>query len=284
MSKQSFGMLLGFLVGVGCTLALTPSAASPSQAPAPPQLEPAYRGLDAALYMNSAEYHASCHQAFAWAKKLLQTKVEKAEKNGKPLAVVADLDETIVDNSGFQTMQTKRNLGFDKPLWDIWQGKLHTEVKLVPGAAEFVRAASDMKVSLVYISNRDETYRTQTKECLQRLGIGISDEKQLKLATDTSNKDKRRAEAREQFQVLLYVGDNLRDFDDVFRTTKLEDKKIEMLKAAIAERHKKVEERRAMFGEEWILLPNAVYGEWTVPSTKTREDVELLPATAGEWK
>lgn len=285
LRRNGVSLVMGFLLGICFTVAATRLPASMGQAPAPEQQAPAYRGLDAGLYMmTSAEYRACCYQTFTWAKQVLQTKLEKATRNGKPLAVVADLDETLIDNGAYQSMQIRRNIGFDKALWNVWQEKYGDEVQLIPGAGEFVKQAREAGVALVYISNRDETYREPLKKALDRLGIGIANENQLKLATDTSNKTKRRAEAEEQYQVLVYLGDNLRDFDETFRTVTLADKKIETLQAAIAQRKQMVDQHRAKFGDQWIILPNPAYGEWTVPSTKSKDDQELLTAPPKEWR
>lgn len=79
---------------------------------APPPLAPsaykaeelANRGLDANLYMEtSAEYRACCYQAYNLA--LFRLKAAMAQAKSGNFAVVMDLDETAVDNSGFQAMQ-----------------------------------------------------------------------------------------------------------------------------------------------------------------------------------
>ena len=37
-----------------------------------------------------------------------------------------------------------------------------------------------------------------------------------------------------------------------------------------------VDERRAMFGTTWVILPNPAYGEWTKPLGRGVKDAELL--------
>jgi len=59
---------------------------------------PPHRGLDSALYVQtSAEYKAACLQAYRYATLLLNTAVR--DNCGGKLAVVLDLDETVLDNS-----------------------------------------------------------------------------------------------------------------------------------------------------------------------------------------
>jgi predicted secreted acid phosphatase len=68
--------------------------------------------------------------------------------------------------------------------------------------------------------------------------------------------------------VLLYLGDNLRDFHegdfrsivDNTKTPKVTDPA--KLRAAIAARAAAVDRCEDLFGREWIILPNSAYGEW----------------------
>ena len=50
-----------------------------------------------------------------------------ALRNG---VVVFDLDETVLDNSGFQAMLERSGLIFDKRLWDRWQKQEGDQVAL----------------------------------------------------------------------------------------------------------------------------------------------------------
>ena len=68
---------------------------------------------------SAAEYRACCYQASNLA--LFRLKEAVAKKPEGKLAVVADLDETILDNAGFQAMQLRSNLAYDQRLWEIWE-------------------------------------------------------------------------------------------------------------------------------------------------------------------
>ena len=131
--------LTGLLAGVLLAPRLSLIAQAPEDAPqAPaaflPEL-PTYRGLDANLYMQtSAEYRACCYQAYNLATRRLKERFEELKDGGKKLAVVMDLDETVLDNAGFQAMQLRSGLAFDLRLWDIWEEKHGDMVALVPGA------------------------------------------------------------------------------------------------------------------------------------------------------
>ncbi len=69
--------------------------------------------LYATLYQQqAAEYRALCFQAFNLA--ALQLDMELAANHTDPLAVVVDIDETILDNSPYQAQAIKEGFGYPK--------------------------------------------------------------------------------------------------------------------------------------------------------------------------
>jgi 5'-nucleotidase (lipoprotein e(P4) family) len=256
---------------------------APGQSPTPSAVEDLpNRSLDANLYMQtSGEYRASCYQAYYLA--TLRLKQAVKEKTGK-LAVVMDLDETVFDNAGFQAMQLRGGNGYDPALWEKWERDYADKIELVPGAREFIREAKTLGVSVIYISNRDEKFREQTKRALERLEIFVEPDSLLRLSTGPSDKTARRQEVERDYTVLLYVGDNLRDFDESLAFDRLgfgEIKKLpdNKLDAVIKARKDAVDKRRAIWGVKWIILPNPAYGEWTKPVGRGRADYDRLVPT-----
>jgi len=242
------------------------------------------RALDANLYMRtSAEYRASCYQAYNLATERLERLVrhERAKsKRPKELAVVMDLDETVFDNSGFQAMQLRSGNAYCQELWDKWEKDYADEIDLIPGAKEFILKFEN-EVSLVYISNRNEKFRGQAKKALERLGLPLKHEKDLKLSTGPTDKTARRQEAENDYKVLLYIGDNLRDFDETLAFDKLgfgEVKKLpdDRLNAVIKARKDALDKDPTIWGKEWIILPNPAYGDWTKPLGRGRSDYDRL--------
>ena len=65
-----------------------------------------------------------------------------------------------------------------------------------------------------------------------------------------SDKEPRRLEVAKRYNVVLLLGDNLNDFDDLFYD-----------KAAF-ERNANVDKVQSYFGSKYIMLPNATYGDW----------------------
>jgi acid phosphatase len=276
--------LVGLVAGVGLATTLPSSARTLPQAPAAFKPEvPAQRGLDANLYMQTAaEYRACCLQAYNLATRRVKELYESSKDNGKPLAVVTDLDETVFDNAGFQAMMLRSDLAYDQRMWDQWEEKNADQVGLIPGAKDFLKEVDRLNVTVFYISNRNEKYRPGTLSALQRLGLPFTDAKQLKLATTTSDKTARRKEVEAEYKVLLYLGDNLRDFDEQFRCTvdnTREDKRTTdpaRLAVAIKERKDKVDQTRDKWGREWIIFPNPAYGEWMKALGLGTKDLDRL--------
>jgi acid phosphatase len=266
--------------GFGVETASLRSAQSPAGPAAPAAFkreQPENRGLDANLFMQtSAEYRACCLQAFNLATMRLKQASEGAEQGDKKLAVVMDLDETVLDNAGFQAMQLRSGLAYDQRLWDMWEEKHADQVGLIPGAKEFIQEAGKLGVAVAYLSNRNERFRKQTQGALTRLGIPAASDDLLRLATTTSDKTLRRMEVEKAYSVVLYVGDNLRDFDEQFRYGDLSQATPAKLEAAIQERKEKVDAQRKTWGSKWVILPNPAYGEWTKPLGRGKTDYDRL--------
>ncbi len=242
--------------------------------------EPGFRGLDANLYMQtSAEYRAACYQAYQLASLRLRQALAALPAPNQKLAVVMDLDETVFDNSGFQSWLLRSGQAYNQPLFDRWEQFGGASVGLIPGAKEFILDIQAAGVTVVHISNRNESFRPFTKQTLARLGIPINDDSQLKLSTDTSNKTTRRAEVenKDGLTVLLSIGDNLRDFDERFKSPPLTDASNSTdIDNAINFRKSQVDATRANWGSKWIVLPNPAYGEWTKPLGRGETDLDRL--------
>jgi len=234
---------------------------------------PQYRGLDSNLYMQtSAEYRACCLQAYRWAKRVIHDKViSRVAKESldpqaeKPPAVVLDLDETVLDNRQFQTRQIREGWAYNTDYWAQWEADGSNEVGVIPGAVEFIQHLQTLGIQPVYITNRNVRSQEQTLAALERFGISVPTELLLCADANTkSNKDSRRQLIREKFDVLMFVGDNLRDFDNMFK----DDESLVDSGLRIDARNAKVDQQASKFGTDWILLPNPAYGEWQKPLEK----------------
>lgn len=225
----------------------------------------------ATLYANvylqtSAEYRACCHGIYACAARQLESALASADPAPERPAVVMDLDETVLDVSAFQTFLYENNLEYSPEMWADFERTGVDEVSLVPGAKAFIERAEELGATVVYLSNRNAANQEWTVAALERLGIdtsGISERIYLKPEGGSSDKSARREAVAARYDVLMYVGDNLRDFSDAFAAPELPaEPTAEDCLRGIGERSKGVDEAVGHWGVDWFVLPNPVYGEW----------------------
>jgi acid phosphatase len=225
----------------------------------------------ATLYSNvflqtSAEYSACCHGIYAAAGYRLEEILENADPAPLRPAVVMDLDMTVLDVSSFQTFLYVNDLKYTPELWVEYERDGVEEVDLVPGAKQFIERAEGLGVTVVYLSNRNAANQEWTIAALERLGIntdGISERMYLKPDGASSDKSPRRDAVEAGHNVLMYLGDNLRDFSEVFKPVKLADGAAtgDYL-TAIEDRALAVDDAACHWGVDWFVLPNPIYGEW----------------------
>lgn len=246
----------GWIVAATAGLAIGYQA---GQAPNPQE-----RVLDANLYMQtSAEYRAVCVQTYNWATERLTQKLANLDDSTKPPAVIMDLDETVIDNAGFQSYIDREKLTYSDQLWEKWESGYPTEVRLIPGSRSFIERAEAMGVTVIYLSNRLTKHKESTIKALTHVGLSTEGiDQRLLLKEDSSNKTKRRATAAENYRIVMLVGDNLRDFSEDFVTPQKDFKDPVNGDIAMRQRWSAVDRHAYKFGGDWIILPNPVYGEW----------------------
>jgi len=210
--------------------------------------------LGAILYMQkAAEYRALCYQAFNWAKKVIDEdehnlkKLPKSERK-KPRAIVFDIDETILDNSPSIAYGLVNNKPFNLQDWYAW-GEMR-KAKPIPGSVEFAKYANSKGIRIFYVSNRDEVQKQATIDNLQRVGFPDVSNETVLLRQNESSKEPRRQFIASKYRIVLLMGDNLNDFAQQFERKSVEDRFAETDKI------------RDIWGGRFIVLPNAIYGDW----------------------
>jgi 5'-nucleotidase (lipoprotein e(P4) family) len=174
--------------------------------------------------------------------------------DGKPLAVVFDVDETILLNLGFEYDEALHPPhGDDDARWEEWEKTGAYAVKPVPGALETVNALRAMGVTVIFNTNRSAAQAQGTIDALQGAGFGLPVHGQtLFLKGDLGSgtgKDSRRAAIAARYCVLAMGGDQLGDFSDLFTGTPGQRRALAST-PPIAQQ----------FGVRWFVLPNPVYG------------------------
>lgn len=238
----------------------------------------------ATLWMrNASEYRASASTIYraaleslkrgladpAWTAEPSQT----GDVSALPPAVVMDLDETVLDNSGYEARLLLQGTCFEAfpATWDAWVAERGAPA--VPGAVEFVKAARALTdpagrpVRVYFITNRECGKRpgsddacpqkADTAANLAALGLATANlDEELMLRGEQpgweGEKLPRRASVAGSHRVLLNIGDDLADFvPDVRRQS-------------VADRDRARCARDDWWGTRWFLLPNPVYGSWLV--------------------
>ena len=204
-----------------------------------------------AWQQTAAEFAALCHQAYNLAQLRLQIALAHRSDSDRPLAVIADLDNTVLHaNSYWGYLVNKERDFFDDGIWDEWLPQ--NLMTPVPGSADFLAYCRQQGVEVFYVTNRDQGERTYEYALaqLQELEFPYADSDHLYVFRETSDKTPARTSIEQRFDIALMLGDNLNDFR---RDYYVKD---------VDERMALMERDRADWGNKFILLPNATDGHW----------------------
>ncbi|MFW5974618.1 MAG: 5'-nucleotidase, lipoprotein e(P4) family [Bacteroidota bacterium] len=238
--KNFIFIILAFALFSGCNQNITENEEKTTT-------QEAHEALQSTLYhQTAAEMRALSYQAFNLARYRLDQSLRKAGLS-KQQAVVVDIDETVLDNSPHQARLIKENKRYPE-YWAAWCKK--AEAESLPGAVEFLNYVHEKGVEVFYVSNRHDSLRKPTLKNLKYLDFPYADDDHILLKTETSGKKKRREIIREKYDIVLLMGDNLADFSEVFEG------------GTIIDRFDKTDEHKEEFGSRFIVLPNAMYGDW----------------------
>jgi len=236
-------------IWLGLALALMGSPATFAETPAKPKTDCSVAEFTMGLrfQQQSAEVQSLQLQAYNIATLKLDAAVAAAKDPSK-LAIVTDLDETVIDNSALLARDLANCHTYDA--WDTWlPWERDGTPALIPGAKQFLEHADKLGVTIRYISDRADEQKKYTLATLSKLGLPqISEESVLLLGPP---KVERRAIVSADHQIVLLLGDTLHDFDARFRKTPLADQRATVAAEA------------GKWGTEWIVFPNASYGTWS---------------------
>lgn len=247
----------------------------PRSAPPGSLKDPKHDNLNAVLWsQTSAEYRALAAQAFNQAARTLavakadpQFSALPASEQGTPpadapLALITDIDETVLDSSAFNAdiiqnpidpalPPAEAHKQFDQR-WNDWVAQ--REAIAMPGAVSFLKQAEAAGVKVFYITNRKDSEKEETCNNLVQAGLPLADcASQVLTRNDAEGRPKEKGSRRKAVaaghRVVLLLGDNLGDFADGIYTS-------------LDSRSQLVDAQSAWWGERWIILPNPMYGSW----------------------
>lgn len=261
LRKSALARLVAALA-LSCLLA-TPAFADAATTQPKQQLSDSDSVLRALLWIRtSGEYEALCLQTFNTALTHVRNtvRIPSADNAAKPPAVVMDLDETVLDTSGYSVYLLSNGLKHHEAHWLKWNREHLDQIGLVPGAKQFIKDVENEDVHVVFVSNRSNAGRDDTIQVLRKFDLAtqaaLDDPNGIKLLlrTNTSSKQSRRDKVTDKYTVIALLGDNLNDFSDDFRSPAVN---------SIDERRAMVRKHAADWGSRWYVLPNPIYGNWT---------------------
>lgn len=239
------------------------SCSAYSTAPTP-STQPSYETLQATLWVQtSAEYSALAEQTYRLARLQLEAALadpdwtaaveqDAATMQSLPLAVILDVDETVLDNSSFEARLIQDNQVYSEETWGVWVREAIAPA--VPGALDFIHYARARGVEIYYVTNRHAQHEVETRQNLTQLGFPLAAEGDAVLMKGEndwgSDKSARRREVAKTHRILLLVGDDLNDFVSGARAQEPRSRR------ELSQNHAE------HWGTRWILLPNTVYGSW----------------------
>ena len=262
--KTALGSLL-LLIGLcGC------ATSSDSQ----PAASLAHDNVDALLWLQtSTEYAAATTGIYAAATRVLEKMAKAEPERVSRMAVVLDIDETVLDNSRYQGQLVFDNTRYNGDTWDDWIEL--RDATAVPGVVDFIEKSQSLGAHVAFITNRrcrarpdiaDECPQVEdTLANLRDVGIDTSSStlyiradrppaecRQFLSAAEqedgtwSGDKTSRRDCIGSDYDIVLLFGDQLGDFTEVDRESSRE------LANDYAEH----------WGKTWFMLPNPTYGDW----------------------
>ena len=264
--------LLGALLLAGCATTPRPEAAVAPAAPTVPKTYQWLHGSGEAAVLHATTYRAMVRYALA---QLAARKAGRAIDSAvltdgatpanphwvscdtKPPAVVFDMDETAILNTGANYDSARRgDPPFDAARWDAWERTGAADVEPLPGAQAGLAALRAAGITPIFISNRQRANASATLAALNSAALGpAAPGDTLFLQGDVApgaGKDPRRAVVAARWCVLAMAGDQLGDFSDLFNAKALTVQARRQLaqSSGVADR----------WGAGWFLLPNPAYG------------------------
>ncbi|BBH15786.1 5'-nucleotidase, lipoprotein e(P4) family [Nocardioides baekrokdamisoli] len=227
-------------------------SSSGSAASASPCSDPVTQYYRALQYQQSANNAALQIQTWRRAAdqldRILASKV--ARTSHKPLAIMTDLDETVLDNSALLARDLEQCHTYTS--WDTWNDwELHGNPTLTAGARWFFAYANSKHVAIYYVSDRYQQNISATLATLNTLGLPQAVASHTLLyTTDANTKAVRRASIEKNHTLLMQFGDQLVDFDGSFKGLTSD------------QQHVRATQLASHWGRDWIMFPNAAYGKW----------------------
>ncbi len=213
------------------------------------------------LWLKSGEGRALAYQAFNLARMMFDKAVAENVKKEK-LAVIVDIDDTIIDTTGYIAGLILGRGGSGEE-WEKWVRA--DEAKPLSGAVEFLNDVVEKGGDVYYVTNRFWDLKEATLKNLSDLGFpqAVNEHLYVREQGMGASKESRRAEVAKNHRIVLLMGDNLGDFSDLFAPV------------SVKARGDAVDKVKDLFGTKFIVLPNPMYGDWEKAILENRNDLTV---------
>lgn len=273
--------LLSKFVLTGALIGMIPAHSVHAQSDATPEQisNPLLYAL--AWKQTSAEYRALYHQGFNIARLHVQNALAQQQPGDKPLAVITDVDDTVLHVLSYWGHLVNSNKDFfEDPVWDQWIAE--DLVTAAPGALEFLQFCETNNVEVFYVTSRDQGEPTLSIALsnLRSVGAPFVDEAHVTALRESSNKEIRQNEIMQSHNVVVMLGDNLNDFRRKY-----------YIRGDIDGRIAAMEEDKHLFGMQYVMFPNptdghwlaAIFGESEPPASAENREILRQAATRSAW-
>ena len=169
MRKYAYGLrlLLAFVMASGIFVTAVPMQMEAKETKAYTTQDLNEQLVMATLWMQtSAEFRALCYKAFTLAR-MNPDAFLVSHKSAKPVAVIVDADDTVIDNSSYEAFLIGQNFGYFSKTWNPWMQA--AQATAMPGALEFLKYAESRNVEIFYVTNRKMVGYEGTKKKLKAL-------------------------------------------------------------------------------------------------------------------
>lgn len=175
-------------------------------------------------YVDSGEYLRDITSVSSQAKAWLTERAAR-RSSGERLAVVFDLDETLLSNLPFMLAE---DLGGSDAAWDAWLAK--GEDPVIEPVRDLYRLARRLGVEVIFITGRHEHLRAATERNLREVECAdyaalISTPDGLKKTAEAFKTGERKRLAEQGYVIIANIGDQESDLAGGYaeRTFKLPD-------------------------------------------------------------
>ena len=139
-----------------------------------------------------------------------QEKLTEKRSSLRPLAVVLDIDDTIVCNAPLEVYYLEHPQA--KADYNAWEQWISQHNPLLPGVKDFLKYSDKLGVQIFYVTGRGPQDKKITEEFLRKAGLPFPDESRLLMNDRSGGKMNHFAKLARCYDVICYLGDNVADF------------------------------------------------------------------------